>query len=72
MILRKLTLAAMLLAGSAAAALAQSNGGWARPAPQTERTFQSRDVSLPRTAAPSAAEEDWMERASRSYDGGGY
>jgi hypothetical protein len=35
------------------------------------RSFQSRDVSLPRERAPSAAEELWMDRASQEGFGGG-
>ena len=35
------------------------------------RSFQSRDVSLPRERAPSAAEELWLDRASQESFGGG-
>jgi hypothetical protein len=34
-------------------------------------SFQSRDVYLPRERAPSAAEEEWMDRASANVGGGG-
>ena len=34
-------------------------------------SFHSRDVSLPRESMPSAAEEEWMDRASANVGGGG-
>jgi len=34
-------------------------------------SFQSRGVSLPRESMPSAAEEEWMDRASANVGGGG-
>jgi len=34
-------------------------------------SFHSRDVYLPRERAPSAAEEEWMDRASANVGGGG-
>jgi hypothetical protein len=40
------------------------------PAYLEERSLQSRDVSLPREPAPSAAEEQWFDRATQSFGGG--
>lgn len=68
-----LAFAALLFAGSASVASAQTSRAYTthgRYAPM-ERSFQSRSVSMPRERAPSAAEEEWMDRASRTWDGGG-
>jgi hypothetical protein len=33
--------------------------------------LQSRDVSLPQQLVPSAAEEQWFDRATQSFGAGG-
>jgi hypothetical protein len=35
------------------------------------RSLQSRDVSLPQQLVPSAAEEQWFDRATQSFGAGG-
>ena len=34
--------------------------------------FETRGVALPTEPAPSGNEENWMDRASQSFSGGGY
>jgi hypothetical protein len=69
----RLALVVTLMFGAAAAAQAQVHSR--HTARQHERalapTFQSRNVSMPREVAPSAAEERWMDRAS-DMSGPGY
>jgi hypothetical protein len=75
----KTALAAAIVLGSLSVAPAQAqaaNFGHRHPAHGTaaERlrahSFQNRDVSLRRERAPSAAEEEWMDRASANVGGG--
>jgi hypothetical protein len=73
----KTALAAAIVLGSLSVAPAQAaNFGHRHPAHGTaaERlrahSFQNRDVSLPQERAPSAAEEEWMDRASANVGGG--
>lgn len=79
----KFALAAALILSSGSVALAQTHHS-ARSHHRSVITgpFQTRDVGLPtlqsrdvymRTEpAPTPAEENWMDRASQNYDGGGY
>ena len=76
----KTALAAVIVLGSVSLAPVQAraaNFAHRHPAHGTapERlrahSFQGRDVSLPRERAPSAAEEEWMDRASANVGGGG-
>lgn len=64
-----LALTAALLLGSSSLSFAKERTHVRHQAPAAQ-SFQSRDVALPR--GPSAAEESWMDRASREWDGGGY
>lgn len=61
----KLPLVAALILATSSVAMAATNHH------RTEQ-FQTRSVSAPVEAAPTAAEENWMDRASESYGGGGY
>lgn len=60
--------AALILATSSAAMASPRHAAHHRAAPGQ---FETRGVPLPTEAAPSAAEENWMDRASQS-SGGGY
>jgi hypothetical protein len=73
----KAALAAVVVLGSVSLAQARATNFVHRhPAHGTApeqlgtHSFQSRDVSLPRERAPSAAEEEWMDRASANVGGG--
>jgi len=63
----RLALVAALLLGSTSMSLATERTHGRHHASQS---FQTRDVALPQ--GPSAAEEAWMDRASREWSGGGY
>jgi hypothetical protein len=65
----RLALAVALALGTASAAQAQQRH--TAPHDHVERSLQSRDAAMPRERVPSAAEENWMDRASDGY-GGGY
>lgn len=69
----KMMLAVALVLGSTSLALAQDHARRAivHHRHTTVQPFVSRDVALPQGAVPSA-EEEWMDRASASYSGGGY
>ena len=62
-------IALAVLALSATAASAQNFQGDGYPG-HRYRAFQSRDVALP--YGPSASEQQYFDRASRSFGGGGY
>ena len=64
--MNKLTsaLAAVLVLGSASVALAAPRTYATQPA-----SFVTKSVALPYSAQ---ANESWMDRASQSFDGGGY
>ena len=66
----KLALVAALLLGASSSAFAQTHHA-VRHHHVTTQSFQSRDVSMP-TPPVSAAQEEWMDRASQNFDGGGY
>jgi hypothetical protein len=61
-------LATLVLLGSAPLAQAQ---GFGPDGQQRANSFQSRSVSSPRQAY-DPAQDAWMNRASRSFSGGGY
>jgi hypothetical protein len=61
--------AALILATSSAAMARPHHAAHQRAAPEQ---FETRGVALPTGAAPSAGEENWMDRASQSFSGGGY
>lgn len=63
----RLPLVAALILATSSVAMAATNHHRA-----TTEQFQTRGVSMPTEAAPTAAEENWMDRASESYSGGGY
>ena len=60
---------ALILATSSAAMARPHHAAHRRVAPEQ---FETRSVALPAERAPSAAEENWMDRASESFSGGGY
>jgi hypothetical protein len=74
----KMALAAALVLGSASLALAD---GYEDQAADAMRNFgpvqaqqgqlTTRQVALPKTSAPSAGTERWLDRASQNVDGGG-
>jgi len=67
----KMALVAALVLGSSSMALAQGTVHARHHHSSQTRSFQSRDVALPQATVP-AAEENWMDRASESFSGGGY
>jgi hypothetical protein len=64
-----LALVAALLLGSTSMSLAAERSHARHQAPVSQ-SFESRNAALQR--GPSAAEEEWMDRASASWSGGGY
>jgi hypothetical protein len=58
---------------SAPVHLRQGRHSARRAAPEQlgARSLQSRDVSLPQQLVPSAAEEQWFDRATQSFGAGG-
>jgi hypothetical protein len=58
---------ALILATSSAAMAAPHHAVHHRATPEH---FETRGVALPIEAAPSASEENWMDRASQSFGGG--
>jgi hypothetical protein len=60
---------ALILATSSAAMASTHHAAHHRSAPEQ---FETRGVALPTEPAPSANEENWMDRASQSFSGGGY
>lgn len=66
-----ITLATLVAAiALSSATLAPAQAKTLRHHAVTSQSFETRDVSMPQ--GPSAAEEAWMDRASKSWDGGGY
>jgi hypothetical protein len=65
-------LAAALILGSTSMSFAESGIQRTPHHAFTGRALQSREVALPRVAPVTSAEEAWMDRASQSFDGGGY
>jgi hypothetical protein len=63
-----LALVAALLLGSTSMSLAQERFH-PRHHAVASQSLESRNVALPQ--APSAAEEEWMDRASQTWDSGG-
>ena len=76
----KTAFAALIVLGSVSLAPAQAfaakhahRHSYAHPGGYGLRahSFHSRDVSMPLESVPSAAEEEWMDRASANVGGGG-
>jgi hypothetical protein len=68
----KIALVAALILGSTSMSFAESAVHRTPHHTITGRALQSREVALPRTAPVTGAEEQWMDRASESFSGGGY
>lgn len=68
----KLALAATLIFGSATIASAEGVSFTEQYAPAAvqQQTLTTRSVALPRTQAP-VAQDEWINRASQTVDGGG-
>jgi hypothetical protein len=65
----KMALVAALILGSTSMSFAESA---IQRTPHHGRALQSREVALPQAAPVTGAEEQWMDRASQSFSGGGY
>jgi hypothetical protein len=68
----KLAVAATLILGSASMALAEgvSFDETRAPAAVQAQTLTTRPVALPRTQAPAASDDEYINRASQVFDGG--
>jgi hypothetical protein len=66
----KMALVAALILGSTSMSFARADGTNTRHHAIATQSFQTRNAAL--SQGPSSAEEAWMDRASREWNGGGY
>jgi hypothetical protein len=66
----KTALAAVIVLGSVSLVAAPAFAAKRHHAAPAQPSFESRDVSLPRTSGSNWAEEQWFDRATQSFGAG--